>query len=77
MFDSSDAKDRTCHFGLILAMNILGGTLRALLSGLFQDALDINAVFDSIMIHPTSLQLHAFDLTQKENKKRIVQSVLD
>lgn len=45
VFDLSDAKEHTRHFGLLLAMTFLGGTLGALLSGLFQDALDINAVF--------------------------------
>lgn len=53
VFDLSDAKTehRTCHFRLILAMNILGETLSALLSRLFQDALGINAVFASMMVH--------------------------
>lgn len=53
MFDLYDAKDRTPNVSLRIniAMNILGETLSALLSGLFQDALGINAVFASMMVH--------------------------
>lgn len=50
VFDLSDEKNRTRHFGLLLAINFLGGSLGALISGLFQDVLDLNAVFASIMV---------------------------
>lgn len=50
VFDLSDEKKRTRHFGLLLAMNFLGGSLGALFSGLFQDVFDLNAVFASIMV---------------------------
>lgn len=46
----SDEKNRTRHFGLLLAINFLGGSIGALISGLFQDVLDLNAVFASIMV---------------------------
>nr|XP_022314614.1 proton-coupled folate transporter-like [Crassostrea virginica] len=50
VFDFSNCENRTRNFGKLLAMNFLGGTLGALMSGVFQDLLDINTTFVAIMI---------------------------
>ena len=50
VFDLSNSENRTRNFGKLLAMNFLGGTLGALMSGAFQDLLDINKTFVAIMI---------------------------
>ena len=50
VFDLSNSDNRTRNFGKLLAMNFLGGTLGALMSGVFQDLLDINTTFVAIMI---------------------------
>lgn len=72
VFDLSDEKNRTRHFGLLLAMNFLGGSLGALFSGLFQDVFDLNTVFASIMISyliALTLTLTLFNDNEKKTDK--------
>ncbi|XP_078310307.1 lysosomal proton-coupled steroid conjugate and bile acid symporter SLC46A3-like [Crassostrea virginica] len=49
MFDLSETKNRTRNFGRLMATMFFGGTLGALMSGVFQDLLDINAAFIGIV----------------------------
>ncbi|XP_061191546.1 probable peptidoglycan muropeptide transporter SLC46 [Saccostrea echinata] len=58
VFDLSKEKNRTRNLGRLLAMNFFGLTLGALFSGVFQDVLDINSAFASILVlHGTAILL--------------------
>lgn len=71
VFDLSEAGDRTRNLGKLLAMNFFGLFMGSLLSGIFQDVLDLNAALVSVVVlHGASILFTIFlvDETVERNE---------
>lgn len=72
VFDLSDPGDRTRNLGKLLAMNFFGLFMGSLFSGIFQDVLDLNAAFVSVVVlHGASIMFTIILVDETVNRKEV------
>ncbi|XP_022337700.2 lysosomal proton-coupled steroid conjugate and bile acid symporter SLC46A3-like [Crassostrea virginica] len=72
VFDLSDPGDRTRNLGKLLAMNFFGLFMGSLFSGVFQDVLDLNAAFVSVVVlHGASIMFTIVLVNETIDRKEV------